>query len=648
MKQELEPRPSRWQAMHDYGRPFRNPWFILLFLSGFVMMAWLSLARYHAFTTWAFDLGAMSQAIWRTTQGDPLIFTVEGIAFSRLARHVELFYFLLAPLYALRPSPTTLLIFQAGLYALGGLPVYALAQRRLHSRWVATAVSAIYLFYPVAQTAVLFAFHGDTLAMPLLLFAIDALDRKAGIGYWLWLLLALSCKFYVAVPVAALGVILWLQGRRRIGLITTLVAIAWFGLAFGVIRPFFAPPEAVQVEATAASYIGYYFRQMNLSVTGLTRLSNAVIVFVPALLLAWRAPYWLLPAAAVAVPVLISSGPGPSYDYRFHHYALAVPFLLAAAIYGAANHRAIEVQAKGWQARVLLSLIFTLIMTVFLVNTPLNPRFYNPPSGSGMGLDPLSGVAVSARDRMKADWLAPLAAGNKPIAADRLLALPLVNREILYLVPPENNPLEQLLPQVDYVAVDALFDFALENAGHIEWGVRSDYETIGALLQNPAWGVVDMRDGLLLFSDKGAMLAQAVELAEMAGERPFLAQFDDKIGLVDVIIEPLGDNRYLLQCDWVALRPLSETPPLIAVSRPDGLAQTRIAHLPTLGLLPTTEWPVGQIVRETFEFTLPEDTLPGQYPLYVGWYETGSLFAAETDQRSRVGDETLLGWITVP
>ncbi|MCP4423281.1 MAG: DUF2079 domain-containing protein, partial [Chloroflexi bacterium] len=79
----------KWQA---------SLWLWGLIFLAFAMTAWLSLARYAAYNFEAFDLGAMSQAIWRATQGDPLIFTVEGVAFSRLARHVELFYFLLAPL----------------------------------------------------------------------------------------------------------------------------------------------------------------------------------------------------------------------------------------------------------------------------------------------------------------------------------------------------------------------------------------------------------------------------------------------------------------------------------------------------------------------------------------------------------------------
>jgi hypothetical protein len=63
-----------------------------------------------------------------------------------------------------------------------------------------------------------------------------------------------------------------------------------------------------------------------------------------------------------------------------------------------------------------------------------------------------------------------------------------------------------------------------------------------------------------------------------------------------------------------------------------GLEHARIVHLPTLA----------------FIFTLTDDTPPGEYPLSVGWYDTSSLYAAESDARSRIGDEVQLGVLTVP
>lgn len=80
-----------------------NPWLWLVILVTFALLAWLSVAAYRGYNLQTFDLGAISQAIWRATQGDPLVYTHKGIPVSRLAGHVEIIYFLLAPVYALRP-----------------------------------------------------------------------------------------------------------------------------------------------------------------------------------------------------------------------------------------------------------------------------------------------------------------------------------------------------------------------------------------------------------------------------------------------------------------------------------------------------------------------------------------------------------------
>jgi uncharacterized membrane protein len=159
-------------------------WVILIaaILMG-VMLGFLSIIRYTGYNAFMFDLGNMSQAIWSGTKGHPLEFTYDDIGnISRLSIHVELFYWLLVPLYSLFPSPITLLVFQTLLFVAGAYPVYKLSNRKLHSRTAARLITLIYLFYPVAQTAVLFDFHGDTLAMPLLLFAIEKLLYLVSLG----------------------------------------------------------------------------------------------------------------------------------------------------------------------------------------------------------------------------------------------------------------------------------------------------------------------------------------------------------------------------------------------------------------------------------------------------------------------------------
>jgi uncharacterized membrane protein len=629
-----------------------------LLLLTFLELVWLSIARYQAYNVRAFDLGIMSQAIWSATQGRPLVFTIEGIPLSRLARHVELIYFLFAPLYGLWPSPETLLVLQVLLYIAGALPLYILARRRLASAPAAVVVVAIYLFYPVAQTAVLFDFHGDTVAMPLFLFVIDALDRKAWRSYAFWLTLALCSKFYIAGLVAALGGALWLRTDRRAALVTAGSGVAWGVIAFWLIRPLFAPPEAAQVQATATSYIAHYFGDVQaITDTMLIRAIIALIVYLPALIAGWRAPIWLLLASVIALPTLLSSGPGPSYDYRYHHYALAVPFLMAAIVYGGEKLRIASLnrpQERGrpWYMPLIYTLALTLLLNSLFVDTPLNLQFYRRADGSARGLEP-SGYLTTPRDRFKDKWLAAHIPSNAPLAADAILAPHLTNRPRLYLTrhPAKQSPktLEQLLPDVDYVVVDSLFDFVIGNRGQVSLGgVLYEQETISTLMHDPNFTLLAMGDGLLLFGRAAGGLGQQISTEPATAAPPLQAKFDDMVGLVEARIMPLENNRARLMVGWLPLPSLAQAPPLMAVSELEGVPHSRMVHLPTRVLHPTSSWQPDEIVHESFDIEIPAGLEPGIYPLLVGWYRADSIYAPATDDRTRIGNKVQLGLIEIP
>ena len=446
----------------------------LLLILAFIGMAWLSLRQLQGYNTLAFDLGTMSQAIWSAGNGDPLISTSQGIPLSRLARHMELIYFVLAPIYKIFPSPATLLILQAGVYSAAGISVYRLARRKLNNDLVAIAIIAVYLFYPVAQTAVLFEFHADVLAMAFIIFAIEAADRKAWLQYSIWLFLALGSKLYVAYAVVLLGAVLWLLGRKRAGSYTVLAALFWGLIALLIIKPIFAPGDiaiAESVYATLGSYIQRYF-STDFYTFPQTRLANAMVVLVPALVFLGRwAPIWSLAAVAMAVPVLLSNGPGPSYDFRYHHYALVVPFLIAGIIFGAhklQKKQAIQNDSNKriikWPILVYSTLFITLFFSITLVDTPLNPQFYFAEYGSGRGLAAM--YSVSDRDGLRSEWVQMQIPNDASVAADRLSALSLTNRENIYVSHMlKARNLEEIIDEVEFVMSDSLFDFAIGRDG---------------------------------------------------------------------------------------------------------------------------------------------------------------------------------------
>ena len=97
---------------------------------------------------------------------------------NRFAAHVEPILFLIAPLYRfVTDDPRLLLWLQAIVIALGGLPLYGLARRRLDSPWAALALVAAYSLLPAVELVTLYDFHAVGLAPTLLLAALYFLDR---------------------------------------------------------------------------------------------------------------------------------------------------------------------------------------------------------------------------------------------------------------------------------------------------------------------------------------------------------------------------------------------------------------------------------------------------------------------------------------
>lgn len=635
-----------------------------------VMLTWLSIARYAGYNAGMRDLGNMVQSIWTGTQGQPLMHTAAWMGQrSRLNVHVELFYYLLVPVYKLWPDPRVLLGIQAGLFVAGALPVYRLAMRRMESRFAARCLAMIYLLYPTAQTSVLFDLHGDTLAMPLLMFALDALDARAWRTYVVYALLALSCKFYVALPLAGMGLylILWEQERfsgekttlRTVGIATIGVAGAYGALAFLVVRPLFATHDTLGFSQTTGWYVSHYFGDLMAIVDTLgDRFLSFLVVFGPVFLVVWRGWRWLIPGIPVALAMLISTGPGGAYDFRYHHYALVVPFIVMATVDGVRRMRDASGQEtpstsgerrrtrrrRNWRADLLVTMVSVCLFNVLLVDTPLNPLFWVALPGTG--LDP-SVYGITPRDAVKDTFIATdEVPPDAPIATSIFLAPHQANREFIYIVRYPEDPgaefLPMFLPHVEYVMADALFDYFIPiDATSYGGGVSYERDAIGIVLNDPAFGLIKEHDGLLLFGRNAGEERQLMQQVEVLGPANLqtLTLFGDQISLLQNQFESLGNNRVRATFDWVAVPPDGLSQDYVAVSVLEGVDDGRIVHLPTYALMPTSTWPAGQVVRETFDVDL-SNLAPGRYAWKVGWYVLNHPYSYTTDERSLLPNST--------
>ena len=111
--------------------------------------------------------------------------------------------------------------------------------RRHASNGVALALTAAFLFSRRAHGAATSVFYIES-AEPMLIFgALIARESRRLIVYWVLLVLALGCKEDVALYVAAFGIVVAVVERdRRVGIATTVLAVAWLAAALGFAIPF--------------------------------------------------------------------------------------------------------------------------------------------------------------------------------------------------------------------------------------------------------------------------------------------------------------------------------------------------------------------------------------------------------------------------
>ena len=416
----------------------------------------------------------MTQAVWSTVEGRPLDVTeVGGDQISRLGAHVDPILALLAPLWLLWPSPTMLLVVQAAVVALGALPISWLGRKHLGSEWAGTLCGLAYLAYPAVQWLSLDEFHPVALACPLLAFAFWYLDEDRLWAFVPFALLAALTKEEIPLVIAALGVWYAFAKRRWLagGAIAVLGAAAT-ALSLGVVMPHFR-------EGAEPAFYGRY-DAVGGSPAGIveTALTDPLVIAEAlgerrdlAYLLELAVPlgglFLLTPLALVAaLPELLAnllSSVSTQTSIRFHYTAPIAPFVLAAAILGAARlGRPREAAAALLACSVVAGIVLGPLRAGELVPEPRSD--HDRVADRAVALIP-SGAAVSSTNGL----------GGHLSERRRIHSFPVVRDS-------------------QWVAVD------LERASYLDR--RSDPSTtavpLARLLLSPTWRKVFDEDGIIV------------------------------------------------------------------------------------------------------------------------------------------------------
>lgn len=315
--------------------------------------------QYSSFSYQDMDLAAINQAFWNGIHGR--FITASHVGESALLNNHKWFIAsALLPVYALFPGPLILLYLQAFALSIGAWAVYLLARDSLNPV-LGLLFSFCYLIYPALNYITLYEFHPIVFAVPLLLFTFYFYQRRRWTWYIIFLLLSLSCREDVALPVFGMGIYYFLRGikerasspfaRWKWGVSAIFLSVFWLVLCLRMI-PALALHLNPATEQTnlLPNFFGWLGRTpVEIGATIITRpgyilsgvLTGPKMLYLFQLLLPLGFLSLLSPAscAMVIVPALegLLSTRASHFSIQYQYTALIIPFVFISAIHGTKN-----------------------------------------------------------------------------------------------------------------------------------------------------------------------------------------------------------------------------------------------------------------------------------------------------------------------
>ncbi len=608
-------------------------------------LGWRAVERHQALETNAEDLGFTDQVIWNFLRGQAFRFTtyqhaefetdIDLAAIRRpdslLAFHVEPILVLLAPLYLVVPDVRAILWLQAIAIALGAIPAYRLARRRLGHPQAGLAFAGLYLLAPPGQWAATADFHSVALAAPLLLLAVDALDAGQPRLFLVAGLLAAATKEEVGLIVAGLGLVAllglapvpaavarslaWLapvvhapatlgspggvRAMRWAATAAVVLGAGWSILCVAVIIPHYSGGAISPFTARYAPIGGSPGAALRTLVEDpavyLTTLGRPeVLGYLATLLLCggWLgllAPELLLAVAPILALNVFSSSPWMAAG-RAHYSATVLPLVIAAAIVGAGRLATLGGRWGDWP--------FSRVVAVLSVAAVLGGAIAYRQAGIGPLVAGLPTPTVSPHDELGRQLAASIPQ-HASVSASTALYPHLSQRAGAYLFPTVHD--------AEYVLVDV-------GGSPYPAGPGSMHKRLQELLTRGEYRLQAAEDGLVLLKrglaaeqplpDRFYDFARSGPVSNgPAPVGPPAASFHD--GAIEMLSARLVPSSEIgprgplatLETLWRVRRAVPERPrPSIEVRFRDGTRQT-FDNLPVLWWYPPERWRPGETIR---------------------------------------------------
>jgi len=299
-----------------------------LALALFATYTLTAVLRYHRYGSASFDLAIFTEAVKAYAHGHAPTVPIKGEGYNILGDHLSPVIATLAPIWRLWPSPLMLLTAQAALFAWSAGIVSDTAARHLgRARGLCTGI-AYGLSFGILR-AVDAEFHEIAFAVPLIaMTGRHLLARRWHHAAW-WAAPLCLVKEDLGLTVAAVGILIAIQGRRRIaGPLLAAAGIAVTAAAIWWVIPHFNPAGHFDYWAKADHHSWTHAAWQ--AVSRLQTWKTIAWTLGVTGMLALRAPLVVLAAPTIAWRMLSTNSYFWSPDW--HYSAVLMPIVFLAAV----------------------------------------------------------------------------------------------------------------------------------------------------------------------------------------------------------------------------------------------------------------------------------------------------------------------------
>jgi uncharacterized membrane protein len=372
-----------------------------------LVFSFVTVTRHFTFLTHALDLGYYVQLTWNLAGGRGPYVSLP--AMHAWGDHLSPIMYLFVPAFWVAPGPVVLLVAQSAALALGAVPVFAIARRRLGDERPAVAFAVLYLLNPSLHGINVRDFHAAALAIPLLLAVLYCVEAGRPGLFAVAVALALLCREDAALPVLGIGAWLAVVRRRLVWGATTL-AIALGVLVADVrwIIPWYRGepyPHLARyarygdsLGGIASGLLLHPLRALG-ALLSAGRLVYLLALLAPLGFLPLLAPAEILGALPALSQNLFASDP-ILYHHRTQYQSFVLPFVIGAAI---AGYERLAARAPGrWPVGVVaVAMALSLALAARTVNDLSFARWWPGPgarAASAVVARVPPEAAVSAQD----------------------------------------------------------------------------------------------------------------------------------------------------------------------------------------------------------------------------------------------------------